>query len=489
MKCKNLTAGLLAVLCLASVVSCGESTEPISSGESEKVQDTAAVITAETEEVTTSIYETLPVPENGFGGDAFTILCRTTDLDEMYSETETGDVVDDAVFQRQSVLEESLNIKLKVIDVTGDWSNRETFLKYVSSSIQSGDDAFQLVASDMNYMPPTILKDYYMDINELPYVDLSNPWWTKGFIDNVTINGHTYAAMGSLCTTMLKYAYCGYFNKTVMAQYDYDTDGLYQTVRDGKWTFDKMLSMAKSVSGDLNGDGSIDVEHDLFGICMHYMPIRALTNAFAIDYTTRDADGLPVLALYGDKLVAAYEKIGEACHSAYWYVDANNYTPFMENRDLFYFDVFGACAGLRNMESEFGVVPMPKYDEAQDAYRTETVDSVSVLFVPTTVRNTELTGMALECINYESRRLVVPAYFDKALQSKYARDEASAEMMEIIRDSIYYDFGYVFAEVIGGIGGIMQGTIDGTDITSFWTSKEKLYNKNFDRLLQYFREN
>ena len=62
-------------------------------------------------------------------------------------------------------------------------------------------------------------------------------------------------------------------------------------------------------------------------------------------------------------------------------------------------------------------------------------------------------------------------------------------MMEIIRDSIYYDFGYVFAEVIGGIGGIMQGTIDGTDITSFWTSKEKLYNKNFDRLLQYFREN
>ena len=50
MKCKNLTAGLLAVLCLASVVSCGESTEPISSGESEKVQDTAAVITAETEE-------------------------------------------------------------------------------------------------------------------------------------------------------------------------------------------------------------------------------------------------------------------------------------------------------------------------------------------------------------------------------------------------------------------------------------------------------
>ena len=87
------------------------------------------MITAETEEVTTSIYETLPVPENGFGGDAFTILCRTTDLDEMYSETETGDVVDDAVFQRQSVLEESLNIKLKVIDVTGDWSNPYITLK------------------------------------------------------------------------------------------------------------------------------------------------------------------------------------------------------------------------------------------------------------------------------------------------------------------------------------------------------------------------
>ena len=486
MKLRNVTAALLAVVCLSSAVSCGESAETPASAGTEKVPD--AGTSAAAEEATTSIYDTLPVPEGGFGGERFTILCRTTDLDEMYEEAETGDVVGDAVFRRNSVISEKLNITLDTIDVTGDWSNRDTFLKYLTSGIQSGDDAFQLVASDMNYMPPTILNDYYLDFNSLPYVDLSNPWWTKGFNDNVTINGHTYAAMGSLCTTMLKYAFCGYANKTVMSRFDYDPEELYQTVRDGKWTFEKLTTMAKNVTQDLDGDGVISVDHDLYGISMHSNPIRALTNAFAIDYTTRDADGLPQLALFGDRLVNAYDMVKEACHSQYWYYEANNYTPFMEDRTLFYFDVFAACNGLRSMESAFCVVPMPKYDEAQEAYRTETVDSVSTLYVPTTVQNTELCGMTLECLNYESWKNVVPAYFEKALQTKYARDEGSQEMMEIVRDSIYYDFGYVFAGVIDGIAGTMAGVIDGTDVASAWQRNEKSHQKKLERILKYFKE-
>ena len=96
--------------------------------------------------------------------------------------------------------------------------------------------------------------------------------------------------------------------------------------------------------------------------------------------------------------------------------------------------------------------------------------------------------MTLECLNYESWKNVVPAYFEKALQSKYARDEGSQEMMEIVRDSIYYDFGYVFAGVIDGIAGTMAGVIDGTDVASAWQRNEKSHQKKLERILKYFKE-
>lgn len=483
MKIRQLSAAVLAFLCLASVVSCGESTVDTPSD----TENTADAVT-ETETETSSLYEKIGVPENGFGGEAYTILCRTDVVNEMYIEEESGDIVDDAIYQRNLNVSENLNVDIQVVDIPGDWANKSSFVKYVTSGIMADDDAFQLVAGYMNYMPVTITDNLYLNIRDLPYVDFDNPWWTKGFNDNVTINGNTYAAMGSICKTMLQYAFCGFANKTVMAQHDYDIEELYQSVRDGKWTFDKLITMAKTVSQDLNGDGVLDDANDLYGIGMHYMPIRALTNAFAIDYTTRDEEGLPVLALYGDRLIDAYQKVADACNSPYWNNANNNPIAFMEDRVLFYFDTFGVCEYFRTMESAYCVVPMPKYDEAQDGYRTETVDTTSVLFVPTSVRNKELCGMTLECLNYESYRLVTPAYFDKALQTKYARDEASQEMMRIVRDSIYYDFGYVFAGVIDGIGGIMNNAIDKVDLTSYWDSKKKSCENGLKKIVDYYRE-
>lgn len=484
MKIRQLSAAVLALLCLASVASCGESTQdaPVNT------ENTTAAVT-ETETETSSLYEKLGVPENGFGGESYSILCRTDVIDEMYIAEETGDVVEDAVYRRNINVSDKLNIDLQIIDIPGDWVNQTGFVKYVTSGIMAGDDEFQLIAGYMNYMPVTITNDLYLNVSDLPYVDLNNPWWTKGFNDNVTINGNTFAAMGSLCSSMLKYAYCAYFNKTLMDQYDYSSDELYQTVLDGKWTFDKLMSMAKGVSADLNGDGVLDDEHDLYGLCMTYMPIRGLANAFAIDYTTRDKDGLPQLAFYGERLVSAYADVMEALDSSCWNSVNNNYIAFMEDRVLFYYETFNMASYLRPMNSDFGIVPMPKYDEAQKDYRTETVDTTSVLFVPMTVKNPELCGMALECLNYESYRLVIPAFFDKALQTKYARDESSQKMLELIRDSIYYDFGYVFAGMIGGINGTMQLAMEKKDLASFWESNVKGYERNLNKIVEYYRGN
>lgn len=467
---------LLIAAQLIATASCGGQTENV---------DTDTSTACSTAPETTSFYDNIDIPD--FSGQSFTILARTDLIDEMYSEVETGEVVSDAVYQRNHNVADHLGIDVNIIHQPGDWANKDQFVNYVSSAILAGDDAFQVVAGYMHYMPITIIDGYYVDINSLPYIDLSNKWWVSGFNDNVTINGKMYMAMGDLCSTMLRFAYCGYVNTKLLEDYGHSAEELYQSVRDGKWTFDMMTGIAKNISGDLNGDGVLDAQ-DLHGIGMHEMPIRALTNAFAIDYTSRNKNGLPELALYGERLVSAYEKVQAAVSSDYWYTQ-NDREKFESDRTLFYFDVLGATGSLREMKSGFAVVPMPKYDEEQDGYRTETVDTTSILLVPKTIKNPELVGLALEALNYESWKLVTPAYFDTAMQSKYARDEESKEMMQIVRDSIYFDFGYVFAGAIGGgINSIMESAMRGEGIASVWDSNKGTMEAGLEKLLDFFSE-
>ena len=186
----------------------------------------------------------------------------------------------------------------------------------------------------------------------------------------------------------------------------------------------------------------------------------------------------------------AYDKVASAVKSDYWcYTGGDGDVKFKEDKALFFFDVLGTTDKLRDMQSGFAVVPMPKYDEAQDGYRTETVDTTSILLVPSTIRDPELVGLALEALNYESQKLVTPAYFDVAMQSKYARDEESKEMMQIVRDSIYFDFGYIFAGAIGGgINSIMESAVSGKGLASVWAANEGTMEKGLDKLLEFFGE-
>lgn len=481
MKNKQLISLLLLAAILTGAVSCGGGTP----------DDT----TAPEEAAVTDAYDAMGLPN--FGGETFTVLCRTGSREsEVHAEAENGEVVNDAVYARNNRIEEGLGIKLEHIAIDGGWSERAGFIDFITSSVMSGDDAFQMVLGYMHYMPALILENHFLDMNTLPHIDLTQPWWVDGFNTNATINGEMYMAMGDVCNSMLANAVSVFANRDLMEVYDYSAEEMYDDVRSGKWTYDKLTSLAKAAAADLNGDSVMD-GNDRHGLGMNFMAIRAMTTAFGIDYTTRDADGLPQIALYSDRFVEAFEKNYENIHSDWFYTAENNYSErpdmlskFKEGRTMFLAAYLGSTSqSLRDMEQSFAVVPMPKYDEAQKEYRTEAADPTSIIMVPITVKNTELCGAALEAINYESYQLVTPAYFETTLQAKYARDEDSQEMMEIIRDSLYFDFGYIFAGVIGGdINKLMDSSVVNSNIASIWESKSPTMKANLEKLLTFFRE-
>ena len=124
---------------------------------------------------------------------------------------------------------------------------------------------------------------------------------------------------------------------------------------------------------------------------------------------------------------------------------------------------------LRTMDQDFGIIPPPKFDENQSNYYV-TVDTwcASPVSVPITVKDKEITGLILETLAYESRYLLLPAYYDVQLKTKLARDDESSAMIDIILNNRLYDLGdiYYWGNIVTYYEGLAQGK--GESLATYW---------------------
>ncbi|MBR2363969.1 MAG: tetratricopeptide repeat protein [Lentisphaeria bacterium] len=294
----------------------------------------------------------------------------------------------------KELLELSPNNKVIMTRLADSYRNLED---YDEAEIYYDDD-WQLITGYMSYMPGMVTKGLFIDINTLPSLSLDSPWWIQGYNDNVTIHDKMYTAMGDLCSTGLKNAYCGYVNIDLLETYGHKVEELYDAVNSGTWTLDMVLEIAGQVSTDLNGDGKYDAG-DVHGIAMSDVTMSSLPTAFGINYTTKNAEGIPEISIHTERFLTSYERIYEASHSNFWH-PVYDVEKFVEGRTLFLFHTLETGGEMKDMVSDYAVLPMPKYDTEQENYRTATRAVASILLVPNTVQNLDLCGAAMESLNY-----------------------------------------------------------------------------------------
>ena len=97
------------------------------------------------------------------------------------------------------------------------------------------------------------------------------------------------------------------------------------------------------------------------------------------------------------------------------------------------------------MDHNFGIVPFPKFNEAQPDYVAYVGALCAVLAVPTTNSNLDRTGVILENICAESYLTVRPAYYDIVLHGKTIRDDESKEMLDLIFSKRTYEVGAIYS--------------------------------------------
>ena len=142
------------------------------------------------------------------------------------------------------------------------------------------------------------------------------------------------------------------------------------------------------------------------------------------------------------------------------------------------------------MEDDYGIIPYPKWDEAQDGYHTMVDGSHDILGVPKTASDTERTGIIVEALSAESYKKVVPVFYDTALKTKAARDEDSSAMIDIIRDSLTFDFGYLHSSSIDSVGHMFVGWIreNNNNIVSSYDARSSGFATKLEKVLSVYKD-
>ena len=393
------------------------------------------------------------VPELNFNGEKVNILHRDYGIwmTEMYAEAQNGEVINDAVYKRNMAIEERFNVEFNMTAVRGAWDHKDEFLKRVRNTVSAGDNEFEIIGGYAAYIVElTTSGNFLLNWRDIPYIEFDKPWWNQEFVSEMTVNGRQFYITGDFALSTINAANVLFFNKKLWQAYALEDP--YAIVRSGNWTLDKMAELTKQVSMDLDNNGKYD-ENDLYGyVTDTHNQVDAYVAAFDVPITAKNEDGIPVYKVEEEKFATAFLRLYEftrenvSTFAGTQQPTATDiyciYRPIFENeRALIIAEYLGNAAEMRSVEFDFGILPFPKLDTDQKKYRTMPQNGYTMFCTPVTVQNLEKVGAIMEAMSAESRRSVVPAFYEVALKTKYARDEESAEMIDIIREGISYNFG------------------------------------------------
>ncbi len=486
---KHCTSMLLALLLLASLTSCGETAET-------KSADTkaAAETTIETEPA-----ETMPtdkVPALDFGGVDFRSANQgtgNTNGIDVYVAELTGDAVNDVIYNRNKEVEERFNIVVAE-PLFGD-SNAVS--QAVKNVVTAGEYAYDVVVNQMETTGADVLQGLYMDLNTIPHLDFSAPWYPAAIKDNASVNGRMYMMVSDISLSYTQQTWAMTYNKTLAEQNAFPD--LYAMVREGTWTLDTLISLTESLYQDANGNGERDNDGDIYGFTAgNASDAGCMMAAFLYASDQRTAgveDGQMTFFLESEKANNIAVKLQGLLFSnegTTKLADSKRATRnayFMEEKAVIVpVQVCDFYNSFRDFEGSYGVLPLPKYEETQSRYYTVSDAGCNSITVPLTAGNTEMSGAVLEAMSAYSYNYVTPTYIGIALEAKGTRDEESIEMMQIVLDSRVMDFAYLYDGWNGWTFKLPQLISKADQYYSTYTSVRKSVENHYNKVLAYFMQ-
>jgi len=421
--------------------------------------DSTADTTVDTTTAETTTAAPDPIPEvKDYAGYEFRMLTpenrgnQKFDTDEM-----NGDTMNDIIYERNRAIEDDYNITITVFPEDPDIKTN------VPKNVQAGDDFADITLLKFNQVFPIAQEGHLLDWYTVDGIMLDENWWDQLVYEQLDVGGKLYTIVGDFSTNDELVMFVVLYNKNMYK--DYGFENAYDMVNSGKWTFDRFWEQVTSVSADLDGDGRMYIT-DKFGLITEY---SAFTYFYSgAGYYSIDVKGGEFKLNLGDEktfnIVEKMSVIATEKNKHSLIVDGGGvegtYTTgrnmFTNNQGLFYTGALSNIAVMRDAEGDYGVLPIPKYEESQERYYNLTSWNTLSAQMPITVKDSTRAANILDAMGYYSREMVNDVFYNVFLDEKAIRDEESKGMLDILFATKGYNLDYVasitgFTTILGNI--------------------------------------
>ncbi len=455
--------------------------------------------------------ESFPYSGN-FGGKTIKIFTISSDrnaygeLQFVSDEDSKAGAVNQAVNDRNNRIEEDYGLKIAV-----------TSAKYpaddVKTLIQGGVCEYDVVVDSVDKMVTSVTENLYRSLDDI--IDLGNKWWDNASINSLTLNDKHYFLAGDALITDDDNIYLTLFNKDMYNnnnQIKEDYGDIYKLVNDGKFTYDAFLQMSKSASkADPEGKWTFDAT---YGNLSHAYGATIMVNGAGIALAEKLEDNIVRLNPGTEKAVTVFDKVYEIMSdktitqraeliigqgsrpSTYGFSELEE--MFRNGRGLFYNTTSSSISILKYsteaIDFQFGVLPIPKFDEEQEHYYCAVNRyQSSVIGIPSSnVENTEETAFLLEALGYFSED-VTEAYYETTLKLQAIEDDDDAKMLDLIYNNRFYDIGAIYGwggtnSIVGLYSNVIKNDSANTLISS-WEAIKSAVEEDMNATIEEYQNN
>ncbi len=396
-------------------------------------------------------------------------------------DIEVGDIVAQAVYDRNLKTEDKLGIVIYAETFGNDWTDTQ---RAITNLTASGDNPYSVYDISVTMSVNCAAAGLFADLNGVITLDLDNEWWDQVTREMYSLGSKNLFFINGDINYYDDYATKAIFYDQALAE-EFELENVYDLVRSGKWTFDKFIELCQAVEmmgPDGYGDGT---DGHTFGYVGMNNIIPFFMSGFGENIILINDEGefsLNQTERCYDLVDLIFTKLTGA---------GVNYTSLQGNNGdgeyLFTTMQINEVAGLRSREDIYGFVPYPKYDETQEKYYNQIeLPWATVYSIPFDSKNIDQCGYILDVMGYYSQDTVYEAVIENSIYVKGIRNPDTAEMLDIIFNSRFFELALAGTNIYNGLMDMVgTGTNTYASVAKRFDKITKNAFKNISENFQY----
>ena len=478
-------------LVLSAFAACATEDDEVLETEATESDDTEEVLEDDLYDENGYLKDQIPDEDLDYGNRELKILCWASPANEFACDEDNGQPINDALVRRDINVEDRLNVTLRYLTElagggsAGDESKRHVEL--IKAASKAGD-YYDILAVYGRTAATLSYQGYLTNIMNIEYSHLNfeNPWWTANLLDELMVGNSLFLLSGDISPSIYEQPYIMFYNVDMIE--DFGLEDPYELVKKNEWTLETFRKHTKDVT--VNADGK-----PAQGLASSYYTVPALVYGCAIRIMERDEEKLLKLSdeIFSEKTINLVDEMTEWAKADNFIVAQSSGDArklFTDGSAMFLMDRMLECFNFNNISNfSYSVAPTPKYNAEQDRYYVSLDTQITFYSLMQGLSSEDLTMISavLECMASESYRRVSPAVVESCLEGRYAQSEQMSEMIRVIIDSVFYDFGRIYSAgdtdyFCDKIGVILQNSKRGGTLT--WSGYKNSSGAYIERQFQ-----